>query len=185
MDKFIQCVVLILVVLMVGSNSNAEISLEKRKLFSNQVEILIPQNLKATIPDHQKSKYLSQRRPTAIYSNSLTSVNLAFDLLEKPASRKKISEYTEAMSTTFKNMYPSAEWLGNEVLVKNGRNIGYLELITPSIDTEVYNLIFFTEIKDKLFVSTFNCPKKLMAEWKPIAWEIMNSLLTSGVSPKT
>ncbi|MFY7729462.1 MAG: hypothetical protein ACOVRN_08100 [Flavobacterium sp.] len=54
--------------------------------------------------------------------------------------------------------------------------MGYIELVTPALDTDIYNLMFFTDLNGKLLICTFNCTKKDMEEWTPVAKEIMNSL---------
>jgi len=58
----------------------------------------------------------------------------------------------------------------------NGRKVGYLEFITPVIDTDIYNLMFFTDLDGQLLLGTFNCTKRSIDEWQSTAKEIMNSL---------
>ena len=58
----------------------------------------------------------------------------------------------------------------------NGRKVGFVELITPAIDTKVYNLIFFTDLNGQLLLCTFNCTEKNIGQWQPAAKEIMASL---------
>jgi hypothetical protein len=87
-----------------------------------------------------------------------------------------IPDYKNNLVKTFKNSYPSAQWKENGLKTVNGKIVGYLELVTPAIDTEIYNLIFFTDLDGKLLLCAFNCTKKSIDEWSPIAKEIMNSL---------
>jgi hypothetical protein len=51
----------------------------------------------------------------------------------------------------------------------NGKEVGYLEFLTSAMDTEIYNLIFFTDLDGKLLLCTFNCTKKSIDEWSTIA----------------
>lgn len=50
-----------------------------------------------------------------------------------------------------------------------------MELLSLAADTEIYNLIWFTDLDGKLLLSTFNCTKEQMDDWKPIAKTIMES----------
>ena len=123
-----------------------------------------------------KMKYPSERRPALVYTNKTGGINVALNLTQNKASQNLIPTYQDNFVKTFENLYPSADWKSKGIKEINGQKIGYLELITPAMDTEIYNLIFFTDLDGKLLICTFNCTKKGMTEWTPIAKEIMNSL---------
>lgn len=122
-----------------------------------------------------KTKYPSERRPTIIYTNESGSVNIALNHTQSQVVNSQISAYTDNFKKTFENLYPSAQWYNSSVEKLNGKDVGVLELLTPAIDTEIYNLIWFTDLDGRLLISTFNCTKEQMNEWKPIAKSIMAS----------
>jgi hypothetical protein len=76
---------------------------------------------------------------------------------------------------TFKNIYPSAQWYDSGIKEINGKDIGFIELLTPAVDTEIYNLIWLTDLDGKLLITTFNCTKAEKDDWEPIAKAIMGS----------
>ena len=147
-----------------------------KSLLNDKIEIKIPEEFEIMSEDMMKLKYPSERRPTLVYTNETGGINVAFNLTENQANQEVIPAYKESFVQTFKNLYPTAEWIDDGVKNINGKDIGYLELVTPAADTEIYNLTFFTDMDGKLLLCTFNCVKDSQDEWAPTAHEIMNSL---------
>jgi hypothetical protein len=152
------------------------VDLETKSLLNDRVELKIPKDFDIMPEELMKMKYPSERRPTLVYSNESGGINVALNLTQSQTNQELIPAYKENLVNTFKNAYPSAEWKDSGVRTINGRKVGYLELVTPAIDTEIYNLMFFTDLDGKLLLCTFNCTKKSIDEWTPTAKEIMNSL---------
>lgn len=156
----------------------ATIDLETKSLLNDKVELKIPKGFDIMSEELMKVKYPSERRPTLVYSNESGGINVALNLTQNQANQQMIPAYKDNFVQTFKNLYPSAEWKDSGVKTINGKKVGFLELVTPAMDTEIYNLMFFTDLDGKLLLCTFNCTKKSIDEWTPIAKEIMNSLKT-------
>lgn len=154
------------------------IDLETKSLLNDKVALKIPTSFDLMSEEMIKLKYPSERRPTLVYSNKSGGINVALNLTQNHANQELIQAYKDNFVQTFKNLYPSAEWKDSGVKTINGRKVGYLELVTPAIDTEIYNLMFFTDLEGKLLLCTFNCTKNHIDEWAPTAMEIMNSLET-------
>ena len=158
------------------SASLSKIELEVKFLLNDKVELKVPLDFEIMSYEMMQIKYPSTNRPTLVYSSKSGGINVALNLTQHPANQDIISSYKENFVQTFKNAYPSAEWKDNGVTEINGRKVGYLELVTPAIDTEIYNLVFFTDLEGKLLICTFNCTKKDTQDWIPIGKKIMNSL---------
>ena len=152
------------------------IDLEIKSLLNDKVELKIPKDFDIMSEELMKLKYPSDRRPTLVYSNESGGINVALNLTQNQASQQLIPAYKDNLVKTFKNLYLSSEWKDSGIKTINGKEVGYLELVTPAIDTEIYNLIFFTDLDGKLLLCTFNCTKKSIDQWTPTAKEIMNSL---------
>jgi hypothetical protein len=123
-----------------------------------------------------KLKYPSERRPTFVLTNKSGSINVAFNHTKNKASQDNIEHHKKVFEKTFKNLYPSAKWIDAGVKKVNGRKVGFQELITPAIDTKIYNLMFYTDLEGRLLLCTFNCTVKDKKAWQKSAHEIMNSL---------
>ncbi len=165
---------LLLTLVLVSATVNIE--LEKRSLFNNRLELKIPKDFQVMSEEMLSIKYPSDRRPTLVYTNKSGGINVALNLTESRATQNEIPSYKDYLLETFKSAYPSAEWKSSGVTTINGRKVGYLEFVTPAIDTEIYNLFFFTDLDGKLLLCTFNCTIGSMNEWNSTAKEIMHSL---------
>lgn len=152
------------------------IDLHTKSLLNGKVELKIPKDFKIMSDEMMKIKYPSERRPNLVYTNISGGINIALNLTNNKANQNTMLPYKDNFVNTFKNLYPSADWKNSGVKEINGRKVGYLELITPAVDTKIYNLIFFTDLDGQLLLCTFNCSEKSIKEWEPTAKEIMKSL---------
>jgi len=152
------------------------IELQTKLLLNDKVELKVPKDFETMNDEMMKLKYPSESRPTLVFTNKSGGINVALSLTKNKASQDLMAPYKENFVNTFKNMYPSAEWKDSGVKEINGRKVGFLELITPAIDTKIYNLMFFTDLDGQLLLCTFNCTEKSINEWEPTAKEIMTSL---------
>jgi hypothetical protein len=152
------------------------IDLEKRTFFDGKVEILMPIEFEKMSEDMMSVKYPNGRRPTLVYTDKTGGVNVAFNHTASKATPDQIDAYKESFVSMFKNLYPSADWKGTGLKEINGKKVGYMELITPAIDTKIYNLMFFTDLDGRLLLCTFNCVERKQTDWIEPAQQIMNSL---------
>lgn len=159
-----------------SSKASTDTSLELKSLLSDKVEILLPKDFEIMSEEMMKTKYPSERRPTLVYTNKEGSINIAFNHLKDKASQQQLPQFKKTFEDTFKNLYPSATWYSNEIRKINGRDVGILELITPAVDTEVYNLIAYTPLERNLLLVTFNCTKEQLNTWKSTGQTIIASL---------
>lgn len=150
--------------------------LDTKSLINDKIEIKIPVDFEIMTDELLELKYPSQNRPTFVYTNKSGGINVAFTKSKTKFSQDDILPFKDMMVRTFTKNYPTAEWINKGVKQINGRKVGFLELITPAIDTKIYNLMFFTDLDGQLLLCSFNCTHKNMNDWKPTAKEIMESL---------
>lgn len=158
---------------LVGDGENIQFS--TISIMSDKISVLIPTTFNIMSEDMAKIKYPSENRPSIIYTNDSCSVNVAFSYTQNKASSENIQAITDAMKESFENLYPSAQWYTSEVKTINDKDICVLELITPAVDTEIYNLMWLTDLDGKLLIATFNCTKEQMDEWEPVGKVILSS----------
>lgn len=160
---------------LLASWSVQTIELEKKQLFSNKVELLLPKSFGIMPEEMLKLKYPNSNRPTLVYSDEDGTVNIAFNHTTSKAAQAQIETYKNVFISTFKTSYPTAEWEATGVKEINGRKVGFLEVTTPAVDTKVYNYLFFTDLDGRLLICTFNCTVEKKAEWAEVAKKIVNS----------
>lgn len=145
-------------------------------LLDGKIELAIPTAFEIMSEERMKIKYPSAQRPSLVYTNESGEINVALNYTESPANPQLLPAYKDNFVQTFERMHPTADWRGSGLQSIQGKEIGYLELITPAIDTDIYNLLFFTDLEGKLLLFTFNCTKRHLEEWAPRARAIMDSL---------
>jgi hypothetical protein len=156
--------------------TSKKVELEKRSIISDKVEILLPKDFTVMSEEMAKLKYPKERRPTLIFTDDEASVNVAFNYTVSKITDKEIGEFKALTKKNMENIYPSATWIKDDVVPINNKNVGILELTTPAIDTNIYNLMFFMELDGRILLASVNCTEEQMPEWQPIAHEIMESI---------
>jgi hypothetical protein len=160
------------------NSQDAAPSLAMKTVLGGKVGILIPETFAVMKEDMLKLKYPSGNRPSLVYTNDDGTINIAFSQTPEKASQKDIPELTNTSMKMYKSLYKSATWYSNGVATINGKKVGYLEFLTPAIDTKIYNMIFFTDCGGRLLLCTFNCTERQMKNWTPVGKKIMKSLST-------
>ena len=121
-------------------------------------------------------KYPSSRRPTEVLSNETGAVSIAFNHTQDAMLPGQVREAHIAISAMFHNLYPSAQWVRDEVVQQNGRDFMVLELVTPALDTQIHNIIYGTSVDGRFLLVSFNTTVELSAQWLPLGKQMMVSL---------
>lgn len=157
----------------------SEIELIKKRVLSERVEILIPKGFEVMSEQQMDFNYAkAQSRPSVIYTNS-NEASIAFTYTETAADQDMIQMYADNFYKTYTKQFKGAKWFSNGVKEINGRKVGYMELMKPELGHEVYNLVFFTDVEDKLLLCNFTCADRQKPEWEAIAKQIMGSFRTN------
>ena len=160
----------------VFATADGKVELERKSILSDKVEILIPKGFTEMSEEMAKIKYPSERRPPLIFTNEDASINVIFNNTTSASSNISIAEYKKELKSGMTNLYPSAKWYSDSVEKINGETVGILELLSPGLDPQIYTLMFFMHLEGELLICSVNTTEKQMADWQPIAKEIMSSI---------
>jgi len=163
---------------LIATQGFSQVELINKSLLEDKIELKIPADFKIMSEKMLLAKYPKEERPKLVYTNEKGTINVAINYTENPASQNNIKTYQEQAVSSFKSIYPKAEWIGHGVININDRKVGYVEFVAMAEDTEIYNMMFFTDVENRLLICTFNCTKKAMKEWVSVAKEIRGSLKT-------
>ncbi|MGC5327309.1 hypothetical protein [Brevibacillus sp. SYSU BS000544] len=152
------------------------IPLEERSILSEKIKIRMPKSFKVMSQEMASFKYPSERRPGLIYTDTSASINIAFNHIPTSLVESEMKKFTDAMVQIVKKTQPAAQWIGEGIRETNGHQIGYCECITPALDTDVYQLMFFISLEGKALLCTFNCTIDQMEDWQPIARGVLESV---------
>lgn len=151
--------------------------LEKRQLLDGRVELLVPVSFTPMDKEMLSLKYNRNGNPPQyVLTDERGATNVAYSLKPFKATQENLSVVEKALYSSIKNPFPDAMIYGHGLKTIGGRQVGYLEMLVPGIDTEIYNMMFFTDLDGQLLIMTFNCVKKDVDIWKSSAHQIMQSL---------
>jgi len=170
-NKFIVLLSLVLCSSTVLSENLVEV-----KALNGKVSIYAPKEFGAMPASILEIKYPSSRRPTEVLSDSTGGVTLAFNHTSNSMQPSQVKEAHTSISKMFHNMYPSAIWLRDEVIVQNGQTFMVMELITPALDTKIHNIMYGTSVDGRFLLAAFNTTIEQSKKWLPIGQKIMSSL---------
>jgi hypothetical protein len=114
-------------------------------------------------------KYPSERRPTVIYTDETSTINLALNLTDYPLRESEVEDFQENMIEVLEQAHPSAKWLDTGMMEIQEKTIAFIEIITPAIDGDIFNLMFFAALNGQTLIGTFNCMEGDLESWRPVA----------------
>lgn len=153
------------------------IELEKTTLLDGKLEILMPKGWKPMSEEMVKIKYPGARPPKLVYSDNTGGISLALNHTESKATADNLEKYKEVLKGSLENAYPDATWEETGIKEVNGKKVGFFKVITDTPKDKIYNYMLFTDLDGKLLICSFNCTEKKMKEWKPVAEQMMGSLV--------
>jgi hypothetical protein len=156
-----------------------KIPLERKTILNDRISIIMPEEFAIMSKEDADIKYPSINRADEIYTNKETSVNLSVSHKSDTAANKDIPEVKDALQEVVMRVYPASSVIDSETIEVAGINIAYYDFDTAAIDMDIYNLIFFISLDDRLVLGSFNCPWENMDEWKPVIVQMLGSVEVS------
>ena len=145
----------------------------EKTILEDRLKIYLPDFFEIMSAEMAALKYPSARRPELIYTNPDTTINLSFNhtatKLKTDITEEEMTEFKDYMLEVIQKMQPAAEILSEGVEEINGQQLGYLEFVTPALDTDIYNFNFLVELQGRALICSFNCIAEKMADWKVAA----------------
>ncbi len=156
-------------------NSNEKVFFESKVLLNGKAELLIPTVFNLMDAESISAKYPSkQSGDFEVYTNNDGNINIAFEHLPDKATMNDLPKLREFFEQQFNQ--PSIDFRKSEIKKINGRDFVVIEMVTPTADTEVYNLMFVTSSGGRLLMGTFNCTIDKQKEWQPLAERMLASV---------
>lgn len=146
----------------------------KLSLLQGKLQLEIPSQLRVMEAEMFLLKYpMENPESTTAYSNEDGTVSLLISPRQEKATQADLPKYQQMLYESFgKNAM--IDFQKSEIKKINGRDFIVLEMITPAVDTRVYNQMFITSLGGRLLMCTFNCTVRKQREWQPIAEQILS-----------
>lgn len=149
-------------------------SLVLKSLLGGQVQISVPK----TFSELDK-KTISNRfpdpnsRPTVFLTDKEEFSSLKIIEMPQEVADNEVGQYKGFHMTQMKKE-PNLQWIGDGLKKINGKNVGIIKVIYTDRNTFAY--FFFTSLKGKLLLLTYNCVDKLWPALEETIETIVNSL---------
>ena len=148
----------------------------REMFFDDKLSILLPKEFVHMPLELAKHKYPMEQRPEIIKTSNDTATNFAFSLLPQKVDQEQLGDAVKQFRSIIKRMQPSNRFFDIKLEMMENIAIGWFDFKSPGLDEQVYTMMAFAVIDDKLFHGIFSTAYRLSEEWKPIAVQVFCSL---------
>ena len=118
-------------------------------------------------------KYPSGTLPSYAFTNEDGTVNVVLNVTGDSMKDEDIESFIKAVSAQAAG---DPDKVKTSVYEKSGHKIGIVEMVTPAVDTDIYNKMAVFTVDGKMRIVSFNCTIQLQEEWQPVGEFIIDSL---------
>ena len=159
--------------------NDERIPFSEREIIKKRLYMTIPSAFALMSTELAKFKYPDTNRPNIIFTNEEGSININFSLTKDKLENEWVEEARDFLQEVIIKMNPSCEIISSGIIDGETR-IGYFDFVSPTIDGEVYNLMFLFALDGQFVLGTFNCTKADMNDWVEIAGQMVRSMRVIG-----
>lgn len=142
---------------------------------NNEFELEVPDTFTKMDEETLEAKYPLESRPGLVYTNDEANINVAISITTNEMTDDQIEQYLEVYRGLFGES-ETIDLIRCETVEQNGMKTGRVEMITPAVDTNIYNNMCFFQIDNKQVIVSFNCKESQMEDWKYMSNVIINSI---------
>lgn len=153
-----------------------KISFERRTILDERVSVLMPESFVIMPLELAEKKYPAIQRPDEIYTNNDTSVNFCVSLKNDKATNEDIPRAKDMIQQAVMRMHSGSKVISSEIIGAKGIKIAYFDFCSAAIDTDIYNMMFFLSVDNRIVVGSFNSPWQNMDVWKPVIEQILETV---------
>ncbi|TCO68976.1 hypothetical protein [Marinisporobacter balticus] len=161
-----------------------KLEVEERELLDGDILMFMPTEFEIMDEELAEIKYPGEDKPDYIYTNEDTTVNLTFSIEEGEINNEEIEEVRDILAKQMQKLYPASKIEDSETLQLDEKSISYFSFDVPLLDGDLYNFMFFMEIKGELLMGTFNSSVYQKKEWKPILKQMLMTIKENKEAPE-
>lgn len=134
-------------------------------LLEGRAELSVPKTFERMTDEIRRIKYPTNTPPQDVYTDEDGTVNVAASVRAMPAP-PKMTDVVAAISESVGRARNVSKWHDKGTRMINGREFGFLEFTVVTLDTEVYNYIYFTFDRGQFIMFTVNSTTGKLDAWK-------------------
>ncbi len=151
------------------------LSFREREIIKDMFWMWLPDGFGPLSKELARLKYPNERRPDIIYTNTETTVNITFSHKPDKLDEGQEEEIRDCMAGIVMRLHPETLITEKDVAEAGGHRMAWFDFTTPALDTDIYNLMFFTSLKGRLLMGGFNCFDSDQEDWKELFIQMLGT----------
>lgn len=132
---------------------------EPRRVFLHDrvVSFVPPEGF--TVPSDEviRRKFPNATTPASVYANERTTTSIAVSYHPSQVlTPEQLPEFKSFMQSNITKQQPGLEWLKSEFVEINGVRWIHFEVLSPALDAEIHNDMYFTSVGQRMLLFNFN-----------------------------
>lgn len=153
-----------------------EVLFERKEVEEFGLSMILPKDYELIGDDFKAILYPQGNRPSHVFACGTVQGSVALNLSPSAVTNDGIKDLLPKMKILMEQVGPQTKIVSCEAIQKEERNIGVLEFISHAIDMNVYNMMTFHSIDDKLLILTISFPNKMSDRFVEIGKQIIDSI---------
>ncbi len=147
----------------------------EREIFPGRLFMWMPREFELLSKNLAQIKYPNASRPDIIYSNAQATVNVAFARKAEKLLEGQEEDARDYFEQVIHRLQPASSTIEKQTQQAGGKQIAWFDFVSPAIDSDIYNLMFFASIGRQLLMGTCNCLKPEQNIWKELFIQMIAS----------
>lgn len=152
------------------------IAFGEREAIKGKMWLWMPDEFGPLSKELARLKYPNENRPDIIYTNKETTVNVTFSHKREKLKEGEEEEIRNYMKEIVKRVQTSSEMIEEgTVKTEEGCLLVWFDFVTSAIDTDIYNLMFFSSLEGRLLIGSCNCLEADRGDWKELFLQMLGT----------
>lgn len=160
--------------LVVKDGEGTEVATAYINFSNDSFRMKIPTSFTAYDKDKLATEYNGTDSAEAVYESADKTANIIIASNSgATVTNDQIPAYLDTMKSVFN---ATGKVISDNLITKDGRNIGTMQITIDTTDTNFYEELAFFSIDNKLVIVTFSCDETHQAKWQPVGEFIIKSI---------
>ncbi len=148
----------------------------EREVIKGKLWMWMPDEFGPLSKELARLKYPNENRPDIIYTNKETTVNVTFSHKREKLKEGEEEEIRSYMKEIVKRVQTSSEMIEEGTVKAEEGCLAWFDFMVPAIDTDIYNLMFFSSLRGQLLMGSCNCLDADREDWKELFVQMLETV---------
>ena len=149
---------------------------QEKKLLGEKLFVSLPEDFDEMSEENACMRYPMPQRPQIIMTNETEDKIFGFSLIECETDNLEVPARAQFFKNTIMNARADISIMEENELSIEGKTIAWFDYVSSGLGQEIYNMMYFASIDNKLLHGIFHCDIQEAENWKKIVHEVMKSI---------